>query len=181
MTDAPQGRAQRFFAVVHPRLAAAGLDGYGEKQFLAVVVPLLEDAGYRGRGAQIRLSKAVGISPGTASRLMRQQTVPDIDVFPALAKLIDMTPLELLVLVGRFPEEELQSQEALSETKPSQVGSKGITPEQAAVAAAEELGFHDDVRKAVFVKFVESLKYSTPDTSEADRDNRDGGAAAQQM
>jgi transcriptional regulator with XRE-family HTH domain len=152
MTDAPKDREEQFFAVVLPRLKAAGYDGYG---------------------SQARLSEATGMSPGTASRLVRGKTIPDIPFFPALAKIIGMSPLELLVLAGVFPTDALQSQQTLSETNQSRVGSEGLTPER----VADELGFHDEVRRAVFLGVVESLKNSQEEDDHASDDS--GGTAAQ--
>jgi transcriptional regulator with XRE-family HTH domain len=152
MTDTPQGRAEKFFAVV---------------------LPALKRAGYAEYGSQVRLQEATGMSPGTASRLVRGKTIPDIQFFPALAKVIDMSPLELLVLAGHFPAEALKSQQTLSETNQSQVGSEGITPE----SAADLLGFQDEVRRAVFLNVVESLKITKPQSVQSEEDS--GGAAAQ--
>jgi transcriptional regulator with XRE-family HTH domain len=153
MTDAPQGRVQQFFAVV---------------------LPALTEAGYTGYGSQQRLADATGMSPGTVSRLVRGKTIPDIQFFPALAEAIGMSPLKLLVLAGVFPEETLESHQPLSETNQSQVGSEGITPEK----AADRLGFHDDVRRAIFVGFVESLRKTEP---EGPGETKDSGDAAAQM
>ncbi|MFI1732670.1 helix-turn-helix domain-containing protein [Streptomyces acidicola] len=153
MTDAPQGRVQKFFAVVLPRLKEAGYDGYG---------------------SQARLIDATGMSPGTVSRLVRGKTIPDIQFFPALAKVVGMSPLELLVLAGHFPEEALQSQETLSETNQSQVGSKGITPEE----AADRLGFHDEVRRSIFFGMIDTLRNAKPDNQ---NDGTTSGDAAAQM
>ena len=153
MTDAPQGRVQQFFAVV---------------------LPALTEAGYTGYGSQQRLGEATGMSPGTVSRLVRGKTSPDLQFVPALAKVLGMSPLELLVLAGVFPDETLESQQTLSETNQSQVGSEGITPE----TAADRLGFHDEVRRAIFLGFVDSLKQTKP---EEDKQAETGGAATAQM
>ncbi|MFI6251447.1 helix-turn-helix domain-containing protein [Streptomyces sp. NPDC051016] len=177
MTDAPQGRAQKFFAAVDPPIAEAGLDGYGPEAFFAVVLPLLERAGYTGYGSQQRLGAQTGMSPGTVSRLIRRQTVPDIQAFPALGKIIGMTPLELLVLAGHFPPSALESQQTLSETNQSQVGFEGITPEEAAARAADELGFHDEVRRSIFFGMIETLRKTNRGDDQAD--DSTGGAAAQ--
>ncbi|MGW2209965.1 helix-turn-helix domain-containing protein [Streptomyces sp. NPDC001781] len=174
MTDSPQDRRAEFLAAITPRLRAAGLnpsEDFGSKSFFAVVLPLLEEAGYVSYGRQQRLSEATGMSPGTASRLFRGQTVPDIQTFPALAEIVGLTPLELLVLAGHFPKSALESQQPLSESDQSQVGSDRITPE----SAADSLGFNDDVRRAIFVGFVESLRKTEP---EAGSDGS-GGAAAE--
>lgn len=176
MTDSPQGRTEKFYAVVTPRMAEAALDGFGPQAFLAVVVPLLEQAGYNGYGSQQRLVDATGMSPGTVSRLIRRQTVPDIAAFPALGEIVGMTPLELLVLAGHFPESALESQQTLSETNQSRVGFEGINPEEAAERAADELGFHDEVRRSIFFGVIETLKKTKRDDDQAD--DSTGGAAA---
>lgn len=177
MTDAPQGRAEHFREVVLPRIEAAGLDGFGPTQFFAVVLPLLAEAGYSGYGSQQRLVEASRMSPGTVSRLMRRQTVPDIQSFPDLGRIIGMSPLELLVLAGHFPPSALESQQTLSETGPSQVGFEGLTPEEAAERAADHLGFHDEVRRSIFIGMIETLRKTTRDDDQAD--DSTGGAAAQ--
>ena len=177
MTDAPQGRAETFAAVVRPLLEEAGLTGFGPQQFFAVVLPLLKEAGYSGYGSQQRIVDATGMSPGTVSRLIRRQTVPDIQSFIALGALIDMTPLELLVLAGHFPPSALESQQALSETGPSQVGFEGLSPEEAAERAADHLGFHDEVRRSIFLGMIETLKKTK--ASDDDQADSAGGAAAQ--
>ncbi len=153
MKDAPQDRVEQFFAVVLPALRAAG---------------------YMEYGAQARLVSDVGISPSTASRLVRGKTIPDIEVFPALAKVLGLTTLELLVAADFLPAEELQSRQTLSETNPSQVGSEvgSLTLEE----AADGLGITDEVGRAMFFAMADRLKRTAPD---ADQDDAAGGAAAQ--
>lgn len=151
MTDAPTGRVERFFAVVLPALKRAGYDGYKSQQ---------------------RLADDTGMSPSTVSRLVRGVKVPDIKHFPALAKVIDMDPLELAVDVGLLPEEFLESQQTLSETNQSQVGSGSITPEE----AAERLGITDDIGKMMFFGAIDRLTQPQDDT---DADGAHGGTAAQ--
>ena len=156
MTDAPQGREQRFFAVV---------------------LPALKRAGYFEYGAQTRLAAETGMSPGTVSRLVRGKTIPDVESLPPLAKALGLNPLELLVAAGYLPPEYLESQQTLSETNQSQVGSEGITPEEAAEQAADRLGFTDEVRRSIFLGFVDSLKKTKPVDDQANEAS--GGAAAQ--
>ncbi|NUP73202.1 MAG: helix-turn-helix transcriptional regulator [Sinomonas sp.] len=177
MTDTPPGRAGKFHAVVRPLLEEAGLHDFGPQAFFAVVLPLLQQAGYSGYGAQQRIVDATGMSPGTVSRLIRRQTVPDIQAFVALGELIDMTPLELLVLAGHFPASALESHQTLSENEQSQVGFEGLTPEEAAQRAADALGFHDEVRRSIFLGMIDTLKKSKP--GDADQTGSAGGAAAQ--
>jgi transcriptional regulator with XRE-family HTH domain len=152
MTDAPQGREQRFFAVV---------------------LPALKRAGYFEYGAQTRLSAETGMNPGTVSRLVRGKTIPDVESLPPLAKVIGVSALDLLVAAGYLPDEFLQSHQPLSETDPSQVGSRPITPEE----AADELGITDEVGRAIFLGMVDRLKNSAPDDSQDDEAS--GGEAVQ--
>lgn len=154
MTDAPQGREARFFALV---------------------LPALEEAGYAAYGHQARLMADTGMSKSTASRLLRGEAIPHVKFFPALAAAIGKDPVELLVAAEMLPPEYLESQQTLSENKQSQVGSEGITPEK----AADRLGFQDDVRRAIFLGFVETLKNTTPDNG--DQANEDSGGAAAHM
>lgn len=152
MTDAPTGRKEKFFALV---------------------LPPLEEAGYTAYGHQQRLVAETGMNKSTVSRLIRREEIPHVMFFPALAKAIGKDPAELLVAAEILPPEYLESQQALSETIQSQVGSEGITPE----GAADRLGFQDDVRRAVFLNVVESLKITKPQSVQPDEDS--GGTAAQ--
>ncbi len=151
MTDAPTGRKEKFFALV---------------------LPPLEDAGYTASGHQQRLVAETGMNKSTVSRLIKREQIPHVKFFPALAKAIGKDPVELLVAAEILPPEYLESQQTLSETNQSQVGSEGITPEK----AADRLGFQDEVRRAVFLGFVDSLKNSGSDDQS---DDQSGGAAAQ--
>ena len=145
-----------------------------EARFFALVLPALEEAGYAEYGAQQKLVAETGMNKSTVSRLMRRELIPDVSFFPALAKAIGKDPVELLVAAGYLPPEYLESQQTLSENKQSQVGSERITPE----AAADRLGFHDEVRRSVFLSVVESLK---PKTTEDDQSDENPGGAAAQM
>ncbi|MFF0141916.1 helix-turn-helix domain-containing protein [Streptomyces sp. NPDC005227] len=152
MTDAPQDRKEHFFAVV---------------------LPALKRAGYLEYGAQTRLSAETGMNPGTVSRLVRGKTIPDVEALPPLAKAIGVGALDLLVAAGYLPDEYLESHQPLSETNQSQVGSRPITPEE----AADELGITDDVGRAIFLGMVDRLKNSTP--GDGQEDEASGGTAAQ--
>lgn len=152
MTDAPQGREAKFFALVLPALAAAGYNAYGQQQ---------------------KLMAETGMSSSTASRLLRGESIPHVKSFPALAAAIGLDATEMLVAAEYLPPEYLESQQALSESKQSQVRSEVITPEK----AADDLGFQDDVRRAVFLNVVESLKITKPKSVQPDEGS--GGAAVQ--
>lgn len=149
MTDAPTGREERFFALV---------------------LPALERAGYTAYGMQQKLMADTGLNKSTASRLLRGETIPHVKSFPALANALGLDPIELLVAAEVVPPEYLESQQALSETDRSQVGSGSLTPEE----AANQLGIHDDVGRFTFFAVVEKL------TTETDADDADpGGTTAQ--
>ena len=144
-----------------------------EQKFFAVVLPALRAAGYLEYGGQQKLVSETGMSPSTASRLVRGKTIPDIEVFPALARIVGTTTLKLLVLADFLPESELQPQQPLSETDPSQVGSKPFTLEE----AADRLGITDELGRAIFFGMVDRIKRSAPDDDQAN--NTTGGTAAQ--
>jgi transcriptional regulator with XRE-family HTH domain len=149
MTDAPQGRVERFCALVLPALEAAGYSGYGSQQ---------------------RLVADTGMNKSTVSRLLNREQVPHVKFFPALAAAARLDPAELLVAAEILPQEYLESQQTLSETDRSPVGSGSITPEE----AAERLGIHDDVGKLMLFAVIEKLKSA----QEGDADNP-GGKTAQ--
>lgn len=149
MTDAPQGRVQRF---------------------CALVLPALEEAGYTGYGSQQRLVADTGMNKSTVSRLIKGEAVPDVQFFPALAKVARLDPVELLVAAEILPREYLESQQTLSETERSPVGSGAITPEE----AAERLGIRDDVGRVMFLAVVEKLMHQGGHNA-----GETGGTAAQ--
>ncbi|MFJ8145983.1 helix-turn-helix domain-containing protein [Streptomyces sp. NPDC096048] len=140
MTDAPTSREERFFALVFPAL---------------------ERAGYTAYGAQQKLVAATGINKTTVSRLLRGETVPHVKFFPALAKALGLDPVELLVAAEIVPPEYLESQQALSETDRSQVGSN-LTPEE----VADQWGILDDVGRFTFFAVVDKLTTDEADESD---------------
>jgi len=142
------------------------------ERFCDLVLPALEAAGYTGYGSQQRLAADTGMSSSTVSRLLKREKIPHVKVFPALAAAARLDPVELLVAAGIVPPEYLESQQTLSETKQSQVGSEVFTPED----AAERLGIHDDVGKFTFYAVVEKLR--NPQT-EDDKASSPGSNAAQ--
>ncbi|WP_327671904.1 MULTISPECIES: helix-turn-helix transcriptional regulator [unclassified Streptomyces] len=153
MTDAPQRRVEKFCALVLPALEAAGYTGYGSQQ---------------------RLVADTGMSSSTISRLIKREQIPHVKFFPRLAEVAGLDPVELLVAAEVLPPEYLESQQTLSETKQSQVGSGSITPEE----AAERLGIHDDVGRFTFFAVVDKLT-EEDQAAEADQTDTTGGATAQ--
>ncbi|MGW1615727.1 hypothetical protein ACWCQZ_41025 [Streptomyces sp. NPDC002285] len=152
MTDAPTRREERFFALVYPAL---------------------EEAGYTQYGNQQRLVAETGMNKSTVSRLIRREQIPDVKFFPVLASTLSLDPVQMLVAAEILPPEYLESQQTLSETSRSQVGSGSITPEE----AAERLGIHDDVGKFTFLAVVDKLK----DVRTDDQDAEDPGGTAARM
>jgi len=132
-----------------------------EQQFFALVLPALERAGYTAYGMQQKLMADTGLNRSTASRLLRGETIPHVKSFPALAKALRLDPIELLVAAGVLPPEYLESQQALSETDRSQVGSGSLTPEE----AAAQLGIHDEVGRFTFFAVVEKLTEDSDDAA----------------
>jgi transcriptional regulator with XRE-family HTH domain len=139
------------------------------REFCALVLPALEAAGYTGYGSQQRLVADTGMSSSSVSRLIKGEQIPHVKFFPALAAVTGLNPVELLVAAEILPREYLESQQTLSETKPSQVGSDSITPEE----AAERLGIRNDVGRHMFLAVVDKLRQ---DEDEADTSE---GTAAQ--
>lgn len=140
MTDAPTSREERFFALV---------------------LPALHRAGYASYGGQQKLVADTGVNKSTASRLLRGETIPHVKFFPVLAKALGLDPVELLVAADIVPPEYLESQQTLSETDRSQVGST-LTPEE----VADQWGILDDVGRFTFFAVVDKL--TTDDADEAD-------------
>ncbi|MFI2761328.1 helix-turn-helix domain-containing protein [Streptomyces echinatus] len=140
-------------------------------QFCALVLPALEAAGYTGYGSQQRLVADTGMSSSTVSRLLKREAIPHVKFFPALARAAGLDPVDLLVAAKVLPPEYLESQQTLSETDRSQVGSDSITPEE----AAERLGIHDDVGKFTLFAVIDKLK----SPQREDDAEEPGGTAAQ--
>jgi transcriptional regulator with XRE-family HTH domain len=151
MTDAPTTREEKFFALVYPALVERGYTAYGGQQ---------------------RLVADTGMNKSTASRLINREGIPHVQFFTPLAKVLRLDPVALLVAAGILPPDYLESQQTLSETKQSQVGSGSITPED----AADQLGIHDEVGRFTFFAVVEMLKNPPTDGEDAEDP---GGTAAQ--
>jgi hypothetical protein len=101
--------------------------------------------------------------------MLKGQAVPELRFLVPLALAIGMKPRDLLLKAGLISPESLH---ALSESEPSQVGSK-LTVE----AAADQLGITDDVGKMMFQAVVDKLARREGDADHADDDH--GGTAAQ--
>ena len=140
------------------------------ERFAAVVRPAAAEAGYTGHGSQARLARDTGMSESSVSRMLKGQAIPELRFLAPLADAIGMSPIDLLIKTGLIAPESLRT---LSETEPSQVGSRPITPED----AAERLGIRDEVGRQMFLGVVERLtRYE--DASDQAEDST-GGTAAQ--
>jgi len=139
------------------------------QRLAAVVVPAAQRAGYTGHGSQARLARDTGMSESSVSRMLKGQAVPELRFLVPLALAIGMKPRDLLLKAGLISPESLH---ALSESEPSQVGSK-LTVED----AADQLGITDDVGKMMFQAVVDKLARRQGDADHADDDH--GGTAAQ--
>lgn len=148
MTDAPPTRAKRF---------------------AAIVVPAAERAGYTGHGSKARFARDTGMTESSVTRLWKGQGLPDPRFFGPIAKAASLHLGDLLVETGILSRESLQ---ALSETEPSQVRSRSITPAE----AADRLGLTDEVAREMLKAAIERQKRMR-DVEQTD-DER-GGATAQ--
>lgn len=148
MTDAPPTRAQRF---------------------AAIVVPAAERAGYTGHGSKARFARDTGMPDSSVTRLWKAEALPDAKFYGPIAKAAHLKLGDLLVEAGILTPESLKT---LSETRPSQVRSRFITPAE----AADQLGITDEVARELLIAAIERQK-RTSGVEQAD-DER-GGAAAQ--
>jgi transcriptional regulator with XRE-family HTH domain len=120
------------------------------QRFAAVVVPAAERAGYTGHGAKARFARDTGMTESSVNRMWHGQAIPRPPFFEPIAEAAGIHPSVLFVEAGLLSPESLQS---LSETDRSQVGS-GLTPEE----AADGLGIHDAVGRAMFFGTVDRLR-----------------------
>lgn len=137
------------------------------QRFAAVVVPAAREAGYTGHGSQARLARDTGMSESSISRMLKGQAIPELRFLAPLAEAIHMSPIELLIRTELISPDSLRT---LSETEQSQVGSRRITPED----AAERLGITDEVGRQMLIATIERLK-----RLQDDAETTTGGTAAQ--
>lgn len=147
MTDAPT-RAQRFAALIGPAARIAG---------------------YTGHGSGARLARDAGMSESSVSRMLKGQSVPDLEFWAPLCDTVGVELADLLAEMG-IP---LESLRALSETGPSQVGSRPITPAQ----LADQVGIHDPIGREMLAATIERLK-RLEDQDAADETGDDHGGTA---
>lgn len=140
------------------------------QRFAALIAPAAKRAGYVGHGSSARLGRDTGMSESSVSRMLKGQSVPEPKFFPPLADKVGLSLADLLVAFG-LPVESLRT---LSETKPSQVGSRSITPSE----MADQVGITDPVGREMLFATIERLKRleAEDDAGQATDDN--GGTAA---
>lgn len=142
------------------------------QRFAAIVAPAAQRAGYTGHGSNARLAADTGMSESSTSRMLKGQAVPDLKFFPAITKCLDVSLVDLLAEMG-IPPETLR---ALSGTDPSQVGSRSISPSE----AADRLGITDPIGREMLTATIERLKRLEKNRDAADPSSGDdyGGTAA---
>lgn len=142
------------------------------QRFAAIVAPAAQRAGYTGHGSNARLAADTGMSDSSVSRMLKGQAIPELRFFPAIAEHLDLSIIDLLAEMG-IPPETLR---ALSETDPSQVGSRSISPSQ----MADRAGINDPVGREMLAATIERLKRLEQHQDDAadQSDNDHGGSAA---
>ncbi|MYZ37516.1 MULTISPECIES: helix-turn-helix transcriptional regulator [unclassified Streptomyces] len=140
------------------------------RKFAALVGSAAERAGYIGHGSQQRLADDTGMSTSSVSRMLKGKSIPEPKFFPAIAEKLDIPLRDLLVEMG-IPAESLS---ALSETGRSQVGSRPITPSE----AADQWGITDPIGREMLTATIERLKRLQGEDAAGSADET-GGTAAQ--
>lgn len=100
------------------------------------------------RGEQARLAQAAHMQPGTLSRLLKGERIPDATALWYLAKALQRPPIELLAESGTIPAE------AAAESAPQPVASEPITAE----ALADQWGVTDDESRQFVRDSLERLR-----------------------
>lgn len=143
------------------------------QKFAAVVVPPAREAGYTGRGAGARLARDAGMSESSVSRMLKGEALPEMRFWAPLTKLLGIDLVDLLAEMG-IPPESLQP---LSETDQSQVGSRPISPEE----AADRLGLKDEAGRHMLIATIERLKRLEEQNEDDDQPGDERGGTAAQM
>jgi Helix-turn-helix. len=144
------------------------------QRFAAIVAPAAQRAGYTGHGSTTRLAADTGMSVSSVSRMLNGQGIPELHFFPAIAEQLDLSIIDLLAEMG-IPPETLR---ALSETDPSQVGSRSISPSE----MADRVGITDPVGREMLAATIERLKrLEKSENGAADQSGDNHGGSAAQM
>ncbi|MFF5670322.1 helix-turn-helix domain-containing protein [Streptomyces hygroscopicus] len=142
------------------------------QRFGRVVKDAARDAGYdldspRG-GGRTQLARDTGMSESSVGRMLDGKTLPQPQLYEAIARAVKLPVGLLLVEAG------ILSRETLTETTRTRVASP-ITPEE----AAQELGITDPSDRALFLGMVERLRTDRPTGHNRPNDPEAGGEAAQ--
>ncbi|MFF9568447.1 multiprotein-bridging factor 1 family protein [Streptomyces sp. NPDC014685] len=141
------------------------------QRFAAIVAPAAQRAGYTGHGSSARLARDAGMSESSVSRMLKGQAIPDLKFFAPISAAVGVSLLDLLAELGVPPE----SIQPLSETGQSQVGSRSISPAE----AADRLGISDPVGREMLIATIERLKRLEHESDDQPGDDERGGTAAQ--
>lgn len=140
------------------------------QRFAALIGPAARDAGYTGHGSGARLARDAGMSESSVSRMLKGQSVPDLEFWAPLCDVVGVELSDLLVEMG-IPLESLRT---LSETNQSQVGSRRISPAE----LADRVGLRDPIGREMLAATIERLKRLEDQDDDQSRDDH-GGTAAQ--
>lgn len=149
-------------------------DGVGTsvlEQFASYVMAAALRTGYDVRpgkrtGDKKRLAEAAGMDPGTLSRLLSAERMPDPRSFAGLAKALRLPLTTLLVEAGIIPAESLTHEHLQS------VGSRPITPDE----VAESWGIRDESGRQLVRAMYENL---AKNRRKAEGTDQEGGAEAE--
>jgi len=108
------------------------------------------DLGLRG-GGRNRFATDAGISPSTVGRLLRGEGATDTGSLARIAETLDVPLTEVLVRAGVLSADDIAT---YARRHGHRDVSQPLTPEQ----AADELGFTDPTRRALYLATVETLR-----------------------
>lgn len=149
-------------------------DGVGTsvlQDFADYVMAAALRAGYDVRpgkrtGDKKRLAEDASMDPGTLSRLLKAERMPEPRSFAGLAKALRLPLTTMLVEAGIIPAESLTREHLQS------VSFRPITPDE----VAESWGIHDEPGRELVRAMYEKLAQNR---RKADRDNQEGEAGAE--
>jgi transcriptional regulator with XRE-family HTH domain len=124
-----------------------------------------------GQGGKAKLARDTGLSESAVGRMLRGETLPDPRRFESIAQAVGVPVRQLLI------EAEIVSVESLSQephTGQSQVGSRSITPDE----AADAFGLTDPVAREMLYAAIERQRRMSKGADDEQPEQR-GGTAAQ--
>ncbi len=119
-------------------------------------------------GGKAALARIVGMSESGIGRMLKGETLPDPKFFEPLAKAVDLDLRDLFIEAGIISAQSLTTP---SETGATGVGSRSITPSE----AADAFGIFDPIGREMLFGTIERLQ-RLQDAQDAEDD---GGSAAQ--